>query len=427
MKINKIFLTVLVLVLALFALCSCEPHFGEKEYYEKDGLLYELAEGKNAYVLAGYTGEPEAVTVPGEIDGLPVIAVGNSAFYNAEKLVSVSLPDSIKKIDDYAFDNCYLLSGINFPESLEFIGFNAFSDCESIEQIILPDALTEIDSSAFTRCKALKSVSFGKSLETIGRDAFFDCDAITDVYIADLKCWSSVNFKNPLSNPLYFAENFYVNGKLATDIVISGVEAISEYAFYKFGGIISLTVKKGVSEIGISAFSECENLKKVTLEDGVAYIGTSAFSFCSSLEEISFGKGLKDIGGLAFYDCVSLKRVSIVDLRQWCEAHFYVDNSGTSNPLYYAEELVVKGKTSNNLVIPDGTTRISAIAFINCQFIKTVTLPKSIKEIEETAFYMSASVEKVVYRGTKEEWRGVIVGDNNSSFGYAVIFMTAQG
>lgn len=427
MKMNKKIIALFALVLALFAFSACGIEFGEKEYYEKDGLLYEAAEDGAAYILAGFVGEPELVNVPSEVDGIPVVAVGNSAFYNAEKLVSISLPDSIKKIDDYAFDNCYLLSEINLPRSVEFIGFNAFSDCGMLAELVLPEALTELDSSVFTRCTALKTLTFGKNIKKIGHDAFSSCEAISEVRISDLQAWCSIEFENHLSNPLCFAESLYVNGEEAKDIVIGGVEKINDYAFYKFSGIRSVTVQKGVKEIGVSVFSECEGLKSVTLEDGVANIGMSSFSFCSSLEEISFGKGLEFIGGLSFYECESLKRVSIVDLRQWCETHFYVDNSGTSNPLYYADELVINGNVSEHFVIPEGTKKISAIAFVNYQGIKTITLPKSIVEISDNAFFMCASIGRVIYRGSKEEWRAVTIGENNASFAYFAMWTVFQG
>ncbi len=427
MKTNKKIIAIFTVVFALLLFSACGIEFGKKEYYEKDGLLYEDAEGGKAYVVAGFVGEPETVTVPSEIDGIPVVGVGNSAFYNAEKLVSISLPDSIKKIDDYAFDNCYLLSEINLPEAVEFIGFYAFSDCSSLESVTLPEALTEMDSNAFARCTALKTVSLGKNLKKIGQDAFLSCEAISEVYVPDLQSFCTVEFENPLSNPLYFAKTFYVDGKKTSDLVISGIEKIADYAFYKFDDIYSVKVKEGVTEIGISAFSECENLKTVTLEDGIVSIGMSAFSFCSSLESISFGRGLEFIGGLSFYECKSLKSVYIVDLREWCETHFYVDNSGTSNPLYYAERLVINGKVSEHLVIPDGTQKISAITFINYQNIKSITLPRSILEIEKNAFFMCASIDRVVYRGSRVQWQGVIIGINNASFAYAAMWTEFQG
>ena len=207
------------------------------------------------------------------------------------------------------------------------------------------------------------------------------------------------------------------------DLVIEGVESITDFAFYKFDGIESLTVGDGVKVIGTSAFSECASLKSVVASDSLEDIGTSAFSFCSSLTSVSFGKGIKYFGGLAFYECNSIESVSIVDLASWCGIHFYRDNSGTSNPLHYADRFVVNGETVIDLVIPDGVTSIASLAFINFQGFRSVTVPVSVKSVSENAFYMCASIGRVVYRGTKEEWRSVVIESNNASFAYAALFV----
>jgi len=409
-------------VIALFASCNEVPS-GKKDYLELEGLLYRLSEDGKSYAVAGYTDIGEEVTVPADINGLPVTELGNSAFYNATELRRISLPNTVVKIDDYAFDNCYKLESPLLPSSVEFIGFNAFSDCSSIKSLVFPNALVEIESCAFERCSSIERIAIQPSLEKIGRDVFDDCSNLKELHIADLAAWCAIEFATPESNPLYYADKVFIAGEESADLVIEGVECISDYAFYKCRGITSLTLGEGVREIGVSAFSECETLKKVTLSDSLETINTSAFSFCSSLEEISFGRGINYFGGLAFYDCNSLVRVNIADLALWCGVHFYTDNSGTSNPLHYADELAVNGELITDLVIPSGVTTVSSLAFINFQGFKTVTVPRSVKTIEENAFYMCASIGRVVYLGSRDEWRSVSIGQGNASFAYAALWV----
>lgn len=422
-KYMKLCLSVLLAVMLILLTACGEISFGEKEYVERDGLLYRLSEDGCSYSVAGYTDIGDEVTVPAEIDGIAVTELGNSAFYNAEKLRRVNLPSSIKKIDDYAFDNCYLLESPLLPAGIEFIGFNAFSDCESIKSLILPNSLVEIESNAFERCSAIERIAIQPALRLVGRDAFGDCAKLSEVHIADLAAWCGVSFATPESNPLYYADKLFIAGEEISDIVIEGVETVTDYAFYKFEGITSLTIGEGVKSIGTSAFSECSSLKSVVASDSLEKIGTSAFSFCNALEYITFGKGINYFGGLAFYECVSLVRVSIVDLAAWCKIHFYTDNSGTSNPIHYAKEFEVSGEVITDLVIPDGVETISSLAFINFQGFRSVSVPSSLKAVSDNAFYMCASIGRVIYRGSKDAWRSVSIGQNNASFAYAALWV----
>ncbi len=422
-KCMKLCLSVLLLVMLIVLTACSRISFGEKEYLERDGLLYRLSEDGLSYSVAGYTDIGDEVTVPAEIDGIPVTELGNSAFYNAETLKRVNLPSSIKKIDDYAFDNCYLLESPLLPSGVEFIGFNAFSDCTSIKSLILPNSLVEIESNAFERCSSIERIAIQPALKEVGRDAFGDCTKLSELHITDLAAWCGVSFATPESNPLYYADKLFISGTETFDVVIEGVENVTDYAFYKFEGITSLTIGEGVKSIGTSAFSECSSLKSVVASDSLERIGTSAFSFCKALETVSFGKGINYFGGLAFYECVSLVRVSIVDLAAWCKIHFYTDNSGTSNPIHYAKEFAVSGEVITDLVIPDGVEAISSLAFINFQGFRSVSVPSSLKTVADNAFYMCASIGRVVYRGSKDAWRSVSIGQNNASFAYAALWV----
>ena len=92
------------------------------------------------------------VTIPSEANGYKVVAIGNSAFYDCEKLSSVSIPSSITKIDNRAFQGCSTLSSINIPNSVTAIGESAFAYCSGITSITLPNSLTTIGANAFSGC-----------------------------------------------------------------------------------------------------------------------------------------------------------------------------------------------------------------------------------------------------------------------------------
>ena len=98
--------------------------------------------------ITGYNGTDDDVIIPDEIDGLPVVHIGDNAFYK-KGLTSVFLPSELKTIGDYAFENNNL-EDIWFDEGLISIGKNAFyanNNCYLRNE--LPSTLVSIGERAF--------------------------------------------------------------------------------------------------------------------------------------------------------------------------------------------------------------------------------------------------------------------------------------
>src|SRR5688572_11703748 len=56
--------------------------------------------------ITGYTGPGGAVAIPDTINGTPVTAIGNSAFYGETGVTSVTIPNSVTSIREWAFAFC---------------------------------------------------------------------------------------------------------------------------------------------------------------------------------------------------------------------------------------------------------------------------------------------------------------------------------
>ncbi len=102
-------------------------------------FLYEIVEHKkdaHEYVMiTGFEGNTSNLVVPGEIEGLPVEAIGNHAFSGREDLISVSLPGSIKTLYGFAFHDCRKLKKISLHDSIDDYYDGVCRQCDSLTDI----------------------------------------------------------------------------------------------------------------------------------------------------------------------------------------------------------------------------------------------------------------------------------------------------
>ena len=107
--------------------------------------------------------------------------LGTGAFAGSQAK-GVSIPASLKKIGDYAFEGCNNLDGVSIFEGVEEIGESAF-DCCAFTVITIPSTVKTIGTGAFMSNTALESVYIGAGVKTIGNAAFQGCTALKKVGI----------------------------------------------------------------------------------------------------------------------------------------------------------------------------------------------------------------------------------------------------
>ncbi|MBR2296384.1 MAG: leucine-rich repeat protein [Clostridia bacterium] len=304
--------------------------------------------------------------------GNSVTSIGYEAFYDCTSLTSITIGNSVTSIGGAAFNGCTSLKSVTIPDSVTSIGKYAFYNCTSLTEINFnATAMNDLSSDNFVFPYAGKNgdgikVTIGKNVtkipaylfypyydeyspkitsvvfeegsvcESIGNSAFYDCDSLTSVNISDIASWCNISFGNTYSNPLYYAENLYLNGALVTELVIPNtVTEIKENAFRGYASLTSVTIGNGVTSIGDYAFSDCTSLTSVTIPDSVTSIGDYAFRNCDSLESVIIPDSVALIERDAFRDCDSLTI--------YCEAES--QPSGWDSLWNYSDRPVVWGYT----------------------------------------------------------------------------------
>ena len=148
---------------------------------EDENFGYYKLNNKEVKVTV-YKGNEKNVTIPETVDGHSITVVGHSIFQANDNIESVTLPDTVTEIQDYAFSTCKNLTKVNIPEGVKTIGQNAFWNCQKLEEITLPSTLKKIDWYAFS-ATGLKSVTIPESttLTELKEKVFFQCASLTEV------------------------------------------------------------------------------------------------------------------------------------------------------------------------------------------------------------------------------------------------------
>ncbi len=215
------------------------------------------------------------VTIPEEVNGYRVSAIGQHAFYKCTEITEVVLPESIELIGRYAFSGCSSLSRIILPEDLEEIEHRAFYEATSLYQIEIPDNVLFLGEACFRECTSLYSVYIGEGIEEIPEDCFYKCASLKEIELSD-------------------------------EIV-----SIGEQAFAFCSCLQELPMSEGVEEIRSNAFQECVDLVEVELGSNVQRVYREVFSGCTNLETLIFGENVDSIAKHIVDGCKKLKRIEV--------------------------------------------------------------------------------------------------------------------
>lgn len=415
-------------VLVLCALClgvSAWP-VAHAERIEKDGIAYEIADGKA--MVAEFLPGVDSVTYHAEVNGYPVQyetdyeePIRPDAPSEAKELI---IAEGVTAIEDRQFWGWRNLEHLVLPSTLQTIGEYAFDSAESLREVILPEGLTQLGTGAFNYCHMLERVVIPSTLVEMGTSVFRGAYLLTAFSVAE---------RNPIyrsvDGVIYTTDGTrlvnYPEGKWGPYEILEGTEEIEQMAFGWRAQITSLKVPPSITKLGIytvgqllfaetiylpATLTEIEDgalprygaLKAVEIdpdnpvyhsEDGIPYKGSemlvypyshslsveipkgstevedAAYSHHDVIQTVSIPRGVTRIGGSAFNQCTALERVSLPITLEEIDGYAFSDC------------IMLSG-----LTLPPALKRIGDGAFSNCVGLASLVIPDSVEEIGAYAF-----------------------------------------
>lgn len=304
--------------------------------------------------------------------------------YDNIKYKILSQEDGVVEVCGYNED--HNLTSVTIPAVVTFrdedfivtgIGPHAFSKCLTLQSISLPNSITSLGHCCFEYCGSLSSVDLPNSLLYIGEAVFWDCLSLESIIIPD----SVVDF----GGSTFSGCEHLVSVKLP-----GSMETIPPYMFDICLALSSIEIPNTVKHIGIGAFNECQSLKSITLSESLESIEIWAFRRCMSLTSLFIPASVSSIKKGAFVGSQSLVSLSVDDNNPYYSS---------SNGILYNKDkttLVAYPSARNDVEIDNGVKKIMAAACEESRALRSLTLPESIEEVGEIAFYECVNLGQVI-------------------------------
>ena len=203
-------------------------------------IQYPIADGNNSYII------PTTVTI-----------INQSAFAQAEKLKTITLPDGLTEIQPYAFELSGLTS-ITITKEVITIGQYPLRQCSSLSNISVITGNTNY------------KIENGALIETKGD--------VTKLVIYPQAKSDQIIYKIPEEVLIIDGYAFYGQTHLKYIQFNSKLTTINEYAFNGMTQLRTITLPSTITKINKEAFTTCISLKYVIMKERTTDITLEADS-----------------------------------------------------------------------------------------------------------------------------------------------------
>ena len=337
-------------------------------------------------VLKKYIGPGGDVVVPEGVTEIGYRAFEGDYFGESTPIESVTLPASVVRIEESAFELC-TLKRITMPNPAVSIGRGAFCDCVNLESLELPAQMTEIEDRAFAGCKRMKKLTLPVGLTSIGEAAFRDWQMSSLVIPEGIKKIGPDAFKR--------CDKLTSAGPIGSgcDYEFPWTDEIPDNAFSGLRKLKKAVLPATIRKVGGNAFKDCKELADLTMPKA-AKVGKTSFKGCTKLGEIK-EPGTEPVRTPAQQEPKKASK------KKEAKPEFVIVN----------DRLVQYNGKSETVTVPDGVAVIGGRAFYGNRTLVSVTLPASVETVEQEAFDDCLALQSV-------NIQGVIKQAGARAFGY---------
>ena len=410
------------------------------------GLDFPVQTSNPLYYASNFIVNNQLVTnlvLPTNID-----TVKPFTFIGASCIAKLTIPNTVTYIGDYAFANCEGLDSLHLPNSVVGIGGSAFENCKRLVWIKLSDSLDAIGIRAFSECAKLTSVTVPNSVSSIGYNAFYRVANVVYNGNATGSPWGALMVNAFYQDSLFYSDStmtvLMASHKLITNAVLPNtVTTISNNAFTNDSSLTTITLPNSLTTIGNGAFWSCASLKTLTIPNSVKRINSQAFYHCplekvyfnadscklasrafDYIDTLEFGDSVRVIMDSSFIETTfyyviiskSVKKIGRDALKgsghytktdytgtmtQWCDIDFA---NVYANPMAitHTQGFRINGHLLRNIVIPDSVTVIKPYVFCGNDYIDTLIMANSVREVGDSAFWRCNSIKSITFSDSLE-------------------------
>ena len=331
-------------------------------------------------------------------------------------LTSITIPDQITEIGDYAFYGNPTLKTVNFHAGITRIGLGTFYDSQ-LTRVNIPNPECEIGNSCFSNSQ-VSSVTLPQGMKKLGRHVFFYCVNLTSLTLPEgmeeigMMCFSSCNLTSVnLPNTMVKLDSCALQSNPFTSINLKNVKYIGRQAFSMCDNLTSVTSNGMLEEIDGTAFTRCP-LTTAYLPEGLLTIIMNAYFRCTNLNSFTVPTTVTTITGNPCVGATSLRAFNVAEGSEYFAAYdgcLYATGGNTVKPTR-AEGDVPAGLTAlvgvptgwqqSLLRVPEGVTVIANQAAREATSITEVELPSTMVEIRPSAFSSITGITKVTCLAT---------------------------
>lgn len=309
-------------------------------------------------------------------------------FYCGLELEHFSVPDTVRRIYQSAFQGNRKLRTVTLPSGLREIGKSAFAYCDQLQTIPIPDSVRRIDNQAFKRCLSLKEIQIPGSVKMIPGEMLEGCNSLETVVIQE----GTTEIARTAFYNCYNLKHVYLPASIKKDIPGNLFEENPDLVIHGFSTSAAETFAK---------------------ENGFRFAATTPQS-AADPHNVKSGKKHKENPEDKFWLVKTAKEKAILHTYKGTKEEIEIPDTVKGKSIStigefllspYANNLtrdqICSRKAIRKVSIAEGITEIGDGAFCGCESLECIVIPNTVKKFGKGIFAKCPRLTIYAFPGSK--------------------------